>query len=179
MKFVYLFLTIFNLFALVYLVSPLPEIPPLADSVVSDEPGDTVQLANVKGYFTNLTRTQVMNFYKANYNGAFRIQLNHPPEKAREVFRDTMQSYYLEEYVLPFKQSLYINGFEWENDVFTKPENRAANKILYQGKEYKAKITIRTFSVPILYRLISFLLTEALIIFLLSTYRSILKNSQK
>ncbi len=166
----HLLLIVFNLLALAYLLSPLPQIPPLQNSVVSTEPGDTTQITNVKGYYTNLTRTEVMNFYRANYNGIFRIRLNHPPEKAKEIFRDTIQSYYLEEYVLPFKQSLFINGFEWENDVFTKPSDRAANRLVYQGKEYRAKINTRTFSASLPNRLVSFFLTESLAIFMFITY---------
>lgn len=151
---------IFNLFALLYLISPVPKLPDLPNSAKSDEPGDTVQIPHVTGYYTNLSRTEVINFYKANYNGLFRIQLNHPPEKARNIIRDTIQSYYLEEFVLPYKETFYINGFEWEKDVFTKPEKRIKNKLLYYGKEYQAKITLRTFPVPVYKRLISFYFTE-------------------
>lgn len=155
---------IFNIFAVVYLVSPTPKLPDLVNSVKSDLPGDTVQIPNVSGYFTNMTRTEVMNFYKSYYYGLFRINLNHPPEKAKEIIVNTIQSYYFEEFILPFKESLYINGFEWENDVFTKPEKRIKNKIIFQEKEYKSKITIRTFPVSIPKRLFSFFFTEISII---------------
>lgn len=163
-------LLIFNVFALLYLISPVPKLSDLPNSVKSDEPGDTVQIQNVSAYYTNLSRTEVINFYKANYNGLFRIQLNHPPEKAKNIIRDTIQSYYLEEFVLPYKETLYINGFEWEKDVFTKPEKRIKNKLLYYGKEYQAKITLRTFPVPIYKRLISFYFTEAIAIIAILIY---------
>ena len=175
-KFIFLSLFIFNLFAFLYLLSPLPQIPDLPDSAKSDEPGDTVQLKNVSAYYTNQTRTQITNYYKSVYSGPLRIILNHPPEKAREIIRDTIQSYYFEEFVLPFKQSLYINGFEWENDVFTKPDKRVKNKLLFNGKEYKAKITIRTFPTSMPQRLISFFFTEAVFIFAVYTYVSFLKK---
>jgi hypothetical protein len=165
---------LFNIFAIVYLISPIPTPPDLANSVKSDLPGDTVQIKNVSGYFTNMSRTEVMNFYKAYYSGPFRIIINHPPEKSKEIIVDTIQSYYFEEYVLPFKESLYINGFEWENDVFTKPNERAKNKILYQGKEYKAKITIRTFPTSIPKRILAFLFTESVFIFTIYIYKSFL-----
>jgi len=155
-------LLLFNFLALNYLLSPIPLLPPLPFSTRSLEPGDTIQIPNVTGYYTNLTRTEVINFYRANYNGLFRIRLNHPPEKSKEIIKDTIQSYYLEEFVLPFKESLYINGFEWENDVFTKPDKRIKNKLIYEGKEYKAKITIRSFPVPVSTRLIVFFLIEVL-----------------
>ena len=118
-----------------------------------------------------MTRTEVMNFYKAYYSGPFRIIINHPPEKSKEIIKDTLQSYYFEEYVLPFKESLYINGFEWENDVFTKPEQRSKNKLIFKGKEYKTKITLRTFPTSIPKRIFAFLLTESVIIFGLYTYK--------
>ena len=151
---------IFNLVAIFYLIYPTPKLPDLVNSVKSNLPGDTVQIPNVSGYFTNMTRTEVMNFYKSYYYGLFRIRLNHPPEKAKDIIVNTIPSYYFEEFILPFKESLYINGFEWENDVFTKPANRIKNKLIYDGKEYKTKITIRTFPTSIPRRLLAFFLTE-------------------
>lgn len=174
-------LLIFNLFALLYLISPAPSIPPLPYSALSNEPGDTIQISNVTAYYTNLTRTEVINFYKANYNGAFRIILNHPPEKARDIIRDTIQSYYLQEFVLPFKDSLYVNGYEWENDVFTKPEKRIKNKLIFNGKEYKAKITLRHFPTSIPQRLLSFYFIQGVIILSVIIYSSYLlkKKNEK
>lgn len=172
------FLVIFNLVAIIYLVSPTPKIPDLYNSLKSNEPGDTIQIPNVSAYYTNLTRTEVMNFYKANFDGPFRIRLNYPPEKSKEIIKDTIQSYYFEEYNLPFKESLYINGFEWENDVFTKPEKRAKNKLIYEGKTYKAKITIRTFTPSIPKRLASFFATETAIISIILIYKSFLKKDK-
>lgn len=166
----------FNILVVFYLISPIPTLPDLANSIKSDEPGDTIQLKNVSAYYTNMTRTEVMNFYKAYYSGPFRTIINHPPEKSKEIIRDTIQSYYLEEFVLPFKESLYINGFEWENDVFTKADKRIKNKLIFKGKEYKAKITIKTFPTSIPKRLIAFFVTESVIIFALYTYKSFYKK---
>lgn len=170
-------LIIFNILAVVYLVSPVPTLPDLENSVKSDLPGDTIQIANVSGYFTNLSRPDVINFYKKNYSSFFRINLNHPPEKAKEVIVDTIQSYYLEELVLPFKESLYINGFEWEKDVFTKPEKRMKNKIFYQDQQYSSKITIRRFPVSIFNRLFTFFITETGIIFAFFVYKKAIKRN--
>lgn len=171
-------LIIFNALAVFYLVSPTPSIPDLENSVKSNLPGDTEQVSNVTGYFTNLSRQEVMNFYQKHYQGLFRIKLNHPPEKAKEIIVDTIPSYYLEELVLPFKESLYINGFEWENDVFTKPEKRIKNKIYYLDKEYAAKITLRRFPVSIPNRLLTFFVTEFGIIFAYLTYKRISKINE-
>jgi hypothetical protein len=175
-KIIIVLFCLFNICAIVYLISPTPNIPDLVNSVKSDEPGDTVQIKNVSAYYTNMTRTEVMNFYQAYYSGPFRIIINYPPEKSKEIIRDTIQSYYFEEFVLPFKESLYINGFEWENDVFTKPEQRIKNKLIFQGKEYKAKITIRTFPVSKAKRVTAFLFTEAVIIFAIFSGKSLLSK---
>ena len=175
-KILIVLLCLFNIFAIVYLISPTPTLPDLVNSVKSDEPGDTIQLKNVSAYYTNMTRTEVMNFYKAYYSGSFRIIINHPPEKSKEIIRDTIQSYYFEEYVLPFKESLYINGFEWENDVFTLPEKRIKNKLLFKDKEYKAKITIKIIPTSIPKRIAAFLFTEGTLIFAFCIYKSFLKK---
>lgn len=175
-KILILFLIVFNVLAFVYLISPTPTLPDLENSVKSDLPGDTVQITNVSGYFTNLSRDQVIGFYKKNYSGLFRINLNHPPEKAKEIIVKTIPSYYLEELILPFKESLYINGFEWEKDVFTKPEKRIKNKIFYKDQEYSAKITIRRFPIPIINRLFVFYLTEASIIFAFFVYKKVISK---
>lgn len=166
---------VFNFLAFLYLISPTPVIKNLPNSVKSTLPGDTTQLKNVSGYFTNLTRTEVMNFYQSFYHSPFMIRLNHPPEKSKTIFRDTMQSYYLEELVIPFKESLFINGYEWEKDVFTKPEKRIANKLIYNGVSYSAKITIRTFPVPVLNRILAFFLTETILIMIIYIYRHLNK----
>lgn len=167
---------IFNFVALFYLLLPPPILKDLPNSAKSNEPGDTVQLKNVSAYYTNLSRTEVINFYRSIYSPVFMIRLNHPPELAKTIFRDTMQSYYLEEFYLPFKESLYINGYEWQNDVFTKPEKRIQNKLIYEGKEYRSKITLRTFPTSIPQRLLAFYCTELAIISVIFIYRTYLKN---
>jgi len=167
---------VFNIIALIYLVTPPPLLRDLPNSVRSTLPGDTVQLKNVSGYFTNLTRREVINYYLSFYNHPLLIHLNHPPEKSKTIFRDTMQSYYLEELVLPFKESLFINGYEWENDVFTKPEKRIANKLTYNGVSYSAKITLKTFPVSIFNRLLIFGFSQASLILIFLIYHHALKH---
>ena len=163
---------LFNIFTILYLISPTPTLPDLVNSVKSNLPGDTTQISNVSAYYTNMSRTEVMNFYKAYYSSPFRIILNHPPEKAQDIIVKTIQSYYLQEIVLPFKESLYINGFEWENDVFTKAENRSTNKLIYDNKEYQSKITIRRFPTSVPKRLIAFFVTEFGVIATLLVFKS-------
>lgn len=168
------FLAIFNVFALFYIISPVPKIPDLPNSVKSNLPGDTTQITNVSAYYTNMSRAEVMDFYYTNFNGPSRTKVNYPPEKAKDIITDTIQSYYLEELVLPLKGSLYVNGFEWANDVFTKPEQRIKNKLLYNGTEYRAKITTRTFIASVPKRLAVFFFTEIVLIITILTLKSFL-----
>jgi hypothetical protein len=167
---------IFNLFFVWYLSTPLPVVKDLTNAVKSDLPGDTTQLKNVTGYFTNLSRTEVINFYKANYNSLFRIQLNYPPEKAKEIFRDTTQTYYLEEFVIPLKGSIFINGYDWQNDVFTKPDKKITNKLIYRGVEYQSKITIKIYPTTQSQRLFTFFATEFIIFIIFILYKKFLKE---
>lgn len=172
-------LVVFNALALTYLLLPTPTLKDLPSSVKSDEPGDTVQMKNVSAYYTNLSRTEVINFYKSAYTSPILIYLNHPPELAKTIFRDTMQSYYLEEFSIPFKESLYINGYEWENDVFTKPEKRIQYKLIFKNKEYKAKITLKTIPTSIPIRLFVFFVVEISIIIIGQIYFKFLKKNDQ
>lgn len=172
----FLLFFLFNLLAILYLVSPTPQLKDLTNAARSDEPGDTIQLKNVSAYYTNQSRTEIINFYKANYSGPFRIILNHPPEKAKTIIRDTTQSYYFEEFVLPLKESLFVNGYEWENDVFTKPEKRIQNKLIFKGKEYKTKVTLKTFPTSPLSRLLTLFSIEIGIAGIFFAYKKFLKK---
>ncbi len=143
-----------NIFISIYLLLPFPTFPDLPESVRSTEPGDTIQLKNVKAFYTNKYRATIMPFYYKNITKPY-ILINHPPERAKQIFRDTTQSYYLEEFVVPLKGSIYVNGFEWENDVFTKKDKREVNKMIVDSKEYKTKISVRTFESNILLRFLN------------------------
>jgi hypothetical protein len=172
-------IVIFNATFLAYLLIPTPVINDLPNSVKSDEPGDTVQLKNVSAFYTNLTRSEVINFYKSTYNAPFLIILNHPPELAKTIIKDTIQSYYFEEFHLPFKESLYINGYEWQNDVFTKPEKRITNKLIFKGKEYNAKITLKLIPTSIPLRILNFFIIELSVISIYYIYKKFLKPNEK
>lgn len=170
---------VFNIFFVVYLITPTPTLKPLPNSVVSTLPGDTTQLKNVTGYYTFLSRAEVMKFYQSFYTSPFLIRLNHPPEKSKEIFRDTMQSYYLEEFIIPFKESLFINGYEWEKDVFTKPEKRLANKLIYNNITYPSKINTKIFPTGIYTRLLIFFATEISVYLIFLCYRRFFTKNAK
>lgn len=126
-----------------YLILPSPaELPSLPDSLKSTEPGDTTQIPGVSAYYTDLPRKAVVDFYTKAFSRSIGYRLNHPPERIREVLRDTQQSTYVEEIVHPLRESLFINGFEWENDPFTGPSGRIKNATTINGKTYKCKVTL-------------------------------------
>lgn len=167
---------LFNALSLTYLLIPTPILKPLPNSARSNEPGDTIQLKNVSAYYTNLSRTEVINFYKSVYTSPIIIRLNHPPELSKTIIKDTIQSYYLEELSIPFKESLYINGYEWENDVFTKPEKRIKNKLFFEGKEYRSKITLKIIPTSVFTRIFVFFTTEIAVISVVFIYFKFLRK---
>lgn len=133
-----------------YLILPSPaELPSLPDSIRSTEPGDTTQIPGVSAYYTDLPRKTVVDFYTKAFSRSSFLEipllgyrLNHPPERIREVLRETQQSTYVEEVVHPLRESLFINGFEWANDPFTRPSGRVKNATTINGKTYKCKVTL-------------------------------------
>ena len=163
-----------NILIFIYAFFPLPTIPHLPNSSKSTLPGDSYQISNVNAYFTDITRAEVMAFYRSIYQQPFFIRINHPPEKSKQIIIDTIQSTYLEELVIPFKQSLFINGYEWQNDVFTKPENRAGFKLYVGTQVFNAKITTRTFTANPFASLIAMLLTEFAILYAVRSIRSLI-----
>jgi len=135
----------------IYLALPGPKLPPpgLPESLKSTEPGDTVQIENVSAYFTDEEREEVVSFYRDYFSRSSflnlplpTIKLNHPPEYAKQVIKDTMMTYYFEELVHPFRGSLFINGFDWQKDVFTPDRVKEKNRIKVGGRIWRAKVTL-------------------------------------
>lgn len=175
----YIPLILLNILALAYLAYPLPQIPNLVASLKSTEPGDTTQLQNVSAFYNNLERQAVINFYVDNYQKKhpLALKINHPPEKAKVIIKDTIQTYYLEEIIIPFKQSLFINGYNWQKDVFTAPETRIKNKMLVDGQEFTTKVTLKTYTTSsmILSYFVLFLI-QATVIYALHTYKQVFSS---
>src|SRR3989344_9066600 len=90
------------LFYYVSLPNPeLPDIPP--NSVQSNQPAD-VETPLRRGYYTNLSREEVIEFYKNEFNKKnklYTLRLNYPPEESQTIIRDQTRSTYLEELVHP------------------------------------------------------------------------------
>lgn len=132
-KFAYL---VFCMLLLFYLLLPAPSMPKgLPNSVKSTEPADLEEPSRV-GYFTDMTREEVVNFYQSEFTSdlpTVRLR-DYPPEEARVLIRDQTQSTFLEELVHPMRESLYINGYEPSADK---------NPLVVAGKKWKQKIIIK------------------------------------
>lgn len=117
-----------------YALIPSPKFPqPPANALQSKEPADTESIYR-RSYYTNYTRAEIMSYYSSQFMLPLQLRLNHPPEEAATLIRDQARSSYLEELVHPFRETLYINGFEP-----TKP----TEQIYFGSTHYNNKITIR------------------------------------
>jgi len=114
---------IFSVFILllIYIFPASPEFPqPPVGSVQSNEPAD-VESPLRRGYYTNLSRDEVISHYVSEFNKGFNIytpRLNYPPEEAQAIIRDQTKSTFLEELVHPLRESIYINGFEPKSEEY-------------------------------------------------------------
>lgn len=169
---------IFNLFfflacalGLVYLLLPAPSFPQKpTDSVQSLEEGDTESPLR-RAYVTNFTRGQVIELY---YNQISRagsaplptIRLNYPPEDAQTLIRDQTRSNYLEEFVHPFRESLFISGYIPDKDIY---------EIWYKGVQYNQKITVKYVPSSLPVRVTIFLGTMALLYLLTIEFTKTIK----
>lgn len=177
-----IFFIIVALLGTFYLVLPAPkDFPPLPNSVKSTEPGDTVQIANVSAYYTDMPRKEVVDFYFKYFSRSpflniplITYKLNHPPERIREVLRETQQSTYVEEIVHPLRESVFVNGFEWDNDPFTQPSRRIKNILVVNGKTYQFKITLFYQESAIWQRLLVFYLSLIFVYFTVKSYKGII-----
>jgi hypothetical protein len=146
---------------IVYLLIPNQDFPkPLPDSIRSFEPADAESTLR-RAYYTNLTREEVMSYYvnQINKSPVFSIylptyRLNYPPEEAQSLIRDQTRSTFLEEIVHPFRDSLYVNGFE---------PKLQKDRINVAGKSWRQKVIVRYVPSNILTRLLVGFLTISII----------------
>ncbi|MBN1263306.1 MAG: hypothetical protein JW991_03025 [Candidatus Pacebacteria bacterium] len=161
----------FYLIGLVYLCLPLGEMPALPDSLKSKEPGDTVEIPGVSAYYTNLSRYEVLEFYRQNFSRSRLgnlplpvVVLNHPPEYTREAIRDTVDSTFLYELVHPGRDSLFINGWDPAEDPKFKKNKNLSQVLKEDNRFWERKVTLRLFSSGTILRLIIFSVAYWLII---------------
>ncbi len=145
-----IFLFSIYLFGLIYLLTPAKPLPFLDNAVLSNEPGDTWQHPDQRGFYTNLNRYQVLKEIQNKFQitvlgiGIPSFRLNYRPEEAHELVRDQLKSYYLEEIVYPLHSSVFVNGWEPKKS----PSNlnklpKEISDISIYGVPYEAKITLK------------------------------------
>lgn len=144
------FLTVFFLPLFVYLALPTLMFPtPPTGSAQSTEPGD-IQDDDVRAYFTNLSREEIISYYQDNYQlkalgfslPKLRIS-DYPPEETTDKIREQVKSNFLEELVYPMRESIYISGFE--------PTDQK-DQIIVAGMKFRNKITVKRNSSSLVYR---------------------------
>jgi hypothetical protein len=150
MKLKIFFTLLVFILGLVYLLVPSPAYPDLTGGARSDEPGDTWQNPDQKGFYTNSDRQFVLHDIQSQF--VIKIlgfplpsyRLNYRPEEAQTLVRDQLQSYYLEEIIYPLRQSIFVNG--WEPKKSPKLAGKPADEIpdiSLHGVPYDSKVTLR------------------------------------
>lgn len=152
----------FAFLLLVYLIAPGPgsisQFEPLPNSAKSDLAGDTWQIPNVSAYFSDNYRGLTTKFYKDRLqkNTWFFFppkRLNYPPEESFIYIKKHTDSTYLEEYVYPMRESIFVNGFEpfYEDG---QPKYWGASGFDIGDKRYYTKATLRLYPSPLWARLV-------------------------
>ncbi len=130
--------------------SSINHFPLLPNSSKSTLAGDTLQVPNIVGYFSNNYRQFVTSFYQTALQDTtplpFKpIRLNYPPEFAFTAIKDQTQSTYLEEYAYPLRDSIFINGLE-PFYADGQPKYWGAHQSDINGTLYDTKVTLRYYS---------------------------------
>ena len=148
-------LTIFVLGAIylagvIYLLLPNPAYPDLSSSTLSNEPGDTWQNPDQKAFFSFANRQAVLAELQNSFSLSFlgkkipSFRLNYRPEEAGEFVREQIDSYYLEEIIHPFRESLFVNGWEPQNSPYWQSvEEDKRPRIQIDNIYYNSKITLK------------------------------------
>lgn len=155
------FYILFSLTVLFYVSLPNYDFPkPIPGSVQSNEPAD-IESPLKKAYFTDRTRAEVLEWYKSqfDYSTFMSIKLptyllNYPPEESQSIIRDQTRSTFLQEIVHPFRETVFVNGFEPAADD-------DKNKIIIDGVHYRQKIIIKYIPSDLALRLLIAFLTLA------------------
>ncbi len=156
-----IFISLVYLLGVIYLALPSPAYPELSRSGRSDEPGDTWQNPDQKGYYSNLSRSEVLADIESQFNIKFlgitlpTFRLNYRPEDASDLVRGQLQSYYLEEIIIPFRESIFVNGWEpKKSPQYALLPDKSKSDLFLHGVPYDAKITLRPANSPVWARLL-------------------------
>lgn len=162
-------LLVLFILGLIYVAWPITssvyEFPPLPSSVKSNLDGDTWQNFNLVAYFSDFRRSFITNFYRDYFIKIHPfgfippVSLNHPPEYAYKYIRDQQESTFLEEYVYPFRESIYVNGYDPLIDgiMLKRQISFTGAHILHQGQYFDTKTTLRYYPSNPFYRVAIYL----------------------
>lgn len=165
----------FCVILLVYMILPGPgrisDFKALPSSDKSTLAGDNIsQVPNVAAYFSDNYRKFATSFYSKNYREKtwfffLPLRLNHPPEFSWNVIKKHTDSTYLEEFVYPLRDSLYVNGFEPFYEDKT-PKYWGATQFSENGHVWFTKVTIRFYPSNIVTRFLVWLGIASAVLFL-------------
>lgn len=167
----------FSLLFISYLLLPSVGFPnKAAQFLQSQEPAD-VETPLRRGYFTDFDRQEAISHYRSEMaRGYFGLQmptvsLNYPPEESGTIIRDQTRSTYLEEIVVPFRESLFISGFE---------PKQQKDAIIVENKLWGQKLTVKLIVSPLWARLltgIGIIIAIPLVVFAWITFMSDIKGT--
>lgn len=177
-KIIKIIFLLFCISGVVYLALPNRPFPGMVpDALVSQEPAD-LETPFRRGYYTNLSRQDVLNWYKGEFNyQVFGIKLpifllNYPPEYAQDIIRDQTGSTFLQEYVHPFRESIYINGF--------KPQTSDGKPVfLINGEGREQKIIVRYVPSNILLREVIFIVSMIMFVIIYKELTGLIKKQHE
>jgi hypothetical protein len=145
----------------IYLILPSPEYPDLTGATRSDQEGDTWQHPDQKGFYTNMDRASVLRDIQSQFViklGGFTLpsfRLNYAPEEVAVFVREQIESYYLEEIIYPFRESLFVNGWEpKKSPIYAKLIPKDVPQIIFHGVVYDSKVTLKPTSSPVWARIL-------------------------
>lgn len=165
-----IFLIALFFIGLVYILAPGPnqvtDFSPLPGSLKSDEPGDTFQVPDISAFFSDFIREDITTFYQDDFKKKYAfgqfftpVSLNYPPIAGHQYIRDMLiNSTFVEEYVYPFKGSLFVAGYDPEVEAQIKniPPSKFGEYIYINGTYFKTKTTIRYYHAPLYISLLVF-----------------------
>jgi hypothetical protein len=177
---------VLSLLLLLYLILPfgprnIEDFSNLPESSRSGLSGDTVQIPNLKAFFSNNYRHFVTTYYYIEFWRLSKfpfppLRLNHPPEYAFQAIKDQTQSTYLEEYTYPFRGTLYVNGLEPFDEITKKERYPAASYFTQKDKSFETKVTIKYYPTSLFPRIITWIGINISIILLYYMGRKIFRN---
>jgi hypothetical protein len=157
----------FSFIFFLYLIWPfepkkISDFAPLPQSTKSELTGDTIEVPNVAAYFSDNYRDFATKYYRNQFQFMTKfpfppLTLNHPPEYAFNYIKDQTLSTYLEEYVYPFRGSLFVNGLEPFDQKSKDQRYPGAARFSAGGMLYETKVTLRYYPTKVFDRILVWL----------------------